>query len=79
MLFKKIWLVYFYLVDLFCRVILIFVYIYIDVFWFIVRMCVRLFELMNGYVNYIGFFLGFIVTYSCKCGYKLIGLKVRYC
>lgn len=52
---------------------------YIDVFWFIVRMCVRLFELMNGYVNYIGFFLGFIVIYSCKCGYKLIGLKVRYC
>lgn len=52
---------------------------YVDVFWFIVRMCVRLFGLMNGYVNYIGFFLGFIVTYSCKCGYKLIGLKVRYC
>lgn len=59
--------------------ILISVYIYIDVFWFTARMCVRPPEPMNGYVNYTGLFLGSTATYSCKCGYKLIGSKVRHC
>uniref|UniRef100_K1RC33 Fibropellin-1 n=1 Tax=Magallana gigas TaxID=29159 RepID=K1RC33_MAGGI len=43
------------------------------------RMCVRPPEPMNGYVNYTGLFLGSTATYSCKCGYKLIGSKVRHC
>lgn len=52
---------------------------FIYVLWFTARMCVSPPEPLNGYVNYTGLFLGSTATYSCKCGYKLIGSKVRHC
>lgn len=33
----------------------------------------------NGYVNFTGRSVGSPATFSCKCGYELIGSRVRYC
>ncbi|XP_078317513.1 uncharacterized protein LOC111120118 isoform X8 [Crassostrea virginica] len=43
------------------------------------RMCVEPTAPFNGYVNFTGRSVGSPATYSCKCGYELIGSRVRYC
>lgn len=58
---------------------MIIVCIALFLFVVIAKMCVEPIKPFRGYVNYTGLSYGSVATYSCRCGYRLIGSKVRNC
>ncbi|XP_061181064.1 uncharacterized protein LOC133189681 [Saccostrea echinata] len=43
------------------------------------KTCIKPVEPAHGFVNYTGLSYGSVATYSCQCGYTLIGSRVRHC